>query len=55
MMISDEETIFVPLDKDIRRRCRMSKQGYLYRLWRGYVKDAEFYEEKNDTTFHYIV
>ena len=40
----DNSCLAVTLDKDPKRVCFMSKQGFLYRLAKGYICDTNFYE-----------
>eukprot|EP00974_Lingulodinium_polyedra_P088565 8588034-Lingulodinium_polyedra.AAC.1 len=47
---SGSERMLVVLDKDTKRRCSMSPQGYYYRLKKGFVDDDEFYEVREHMT-----
>ena len=38
-----ENCIFIPIDKDIKRRCVMSRDAYLYRLGHCYLTDPGHY------------
>ena len=38
-----ENCIFIPIDKDIKRRCAMSRDAYLYRLGHCYATDPNHY------------
>ena len=38
-----ENSIFIPIDKDIKRRCVMSRDAYLYRLGHCYATDPGHY------------
>ena len=40
----DDAGMFVPLDRDIKRRCLCSCRGYVYRLQRYFARGAETYE-----------
>ena len=40
--------VFVPLDRDIKRRAAMDLGGYWYRLFHGYIQDSEYYALRSD-------
>ena len=48
------DRIAVVLDKDTKRRVFMDKEGYLYRLAKGFLCDPEYYERKGHYTFQKV-
>ena len=49
------ERAIVTLDKDVKRRCSMEKDGYLYRLHKGFLDDEKYYRLMNNMTRDDIV
>ena len=52
---ANPDRIFVPIDKDIKRRATMSETGYLYRLRNCYSTDPEHYVIAKDTSLKRII